>query len=63
MSPSSPPLVAGRFQAERFAGAGGMGTVFRAVDHSFGQPVALKLINSATGDVDRFAREAEVLAT
>ncbi|MGZ3473524.1 MAG: hypothetical protein ACXWP4_01940 [Polyangiales bacterium] len=35
-------LVAGRFLVEARAGAGGMGTVYRALDRVSGAPVALK---------------------
>lgn len=62
MSSDPTHLIGGRFQIERFAGAGGMGTVFRACDCETGRPVALKLINTMGGDADRFEREAEVLS-
>jgi tetratricopeptide (TPR) repeat protein len=52
-----------RFEIEREAGAGGMGTVYRARDLSTGERVALKLMHGLGGfDAERFAREAEVLA-
>jgi serine/threonine protein kinase/predicted ATPase len=63
------PLAAGthfaeRFQIERPAGQGGMGTVYRAVDGQTGRVVALKLIQpgDAQQDVERFLREAQILA-
>ncbi|MFO0579161.1 MAG: protein kinase [Polyangia bacterium] len=64
------PLAAGtefaeRFQIERPAGQGGMGTVYRALDRHSGRTVALKLIQSgdAPQDVDRFLREGQILAS
>src|SRR5215470_4739943 len=56
-------LVAGRFEIEAVAGAGGMGTVYRARDLASRQIVALKTLASV-GECDaaRFAREAAVLA-
>jgi eukaryotic-like serine/threonine-protein kinase len=38
-------VLAERFELERVAGAGGMGTVFRARDRQTGEPVALKLLD------------------
>ncbi len=56
-------LIAGRFVLERQAGSGGMGAVFRALDRLDGSPVALKILHSRQPrDVERFAREAEILA-
>lgn len=58
-------LFAGRFEIDRVAGAGGMGTVYRARDRLSGDPVALKLLHEhavSTPDVDRFLREADILA-
>lgn len=37
---------AGRFVLERPVGAGGMGTVYRALDRETGAPVAVKLLTS-----------------
>jgi len=54
-------VLADRFEVERFAGAGGMGQVFRAKDRLTGQPVALKLLVGEGGD-SRFLREAKLLA-
>ena len=56
--------IAGRFVVESIAGAGGMGTVYRARDEQTGQTVALKLIHASGKPhlIERFAREAEVLA-
>ncbi len=57
----APGAVLGqRFQLERLAGTGGMGTVYRALDVATGQPVAVKvLLRSA--DTARFARESRLL--
>ena len=58
-------LFAGRFAIEREAGSGGMGTVYAARDLHTDRPVALKLLQlggNFTGDVERFSREAAVLA-
>jgi hypothetical protein len=51
-----------RFEVKAFAGAGGMGRVYRALDRTTGGTVAIKLL-PYDGDAARFAREAEVLAT
>ena len=56
--------LAGRFEIGEPAAAGGMGTVYRATDRQTGKAVAAKVI--AVGDVEdveRFEREAAVLAT
>jgi eukaryotic-like serine/threonine-protein kinase len=53
-------VVANRFEIERFAGVGGMGTVYRALDRETGTPVALKIL--LRGSAERFLREARVLA-
>lgn len=59
---------ANRFEIERLAGSGGMGTVYRARDKLSGQPVALKLLHGQADDLqksdaERFAREAQILST
>ncbi|WP_437317524.1 protein kinase domain-containing protein [Sorangium sp. So ce385] len=57
-------LIADRFVLERPVGAGGMGTVYRAVDRLSGAPVALKL--APLDDAQLRARaiaEADALAT
>src|SRR5262249_41150233 len=60
---SSANMIAGRFAIESPAGAGGMGTVYRARDGATGQAVAVKLLKpGAAEDLERFAREATVLA-
>jgi hypothetical protein len=53
-------VVARRFEVERFAGAGAMGLVYRALDRQTGEGVALKVLSH--GSADRFLREARVLA-
>jgi len=56
-------LVASRFRIERLAGSGGMGSVYRASDTMGQVPVALKIFKgSQERDLDRFEREARVLA-
>jgi eukaryotic-like serine/threonine-protein kinase len=56
--------VAGRFQIEKKAGSGGMGTVYRAHDLVDGSKVALKILSSEQiRDAERFAQEAAILAT
>ena len=56
--------IDGRFTIEGRLGAGGMGTVYRAVQHSIGRPVAIKVVNPRlVGDpqvIKRFLREAKV---
>jgi tetratricopeptide (TPR) repeat protein len=55
--------VAERFVIEREAGAGGMGTIFRAVDRLDGAAVALKVLRGDKAiDIERFEREGAILA-
>jgi hypothetical protein len=54
--------IAGRFELLAEAGAGGMGTVYRARDVQTGDVVAVKLMHAGEG-AERFEREAEILAT
>jgi tetratricopeptide (TPR) repeat protein len=56
-------LVEGRFEIEMRAGAGAMGTVYRALDRHSGERVALKVMREALQDGPaRFARETGALA-
>lgn len=58
-------VIAGRFEIERAASSGGMGTVYRARDLRTGQTVALKLLHpqSASGqDATRLMIESQLLA-
>ncbi len=56
-------LVDGRFELLAEAGAGGMGTVFRARDRTTGELVALKMLHAQQGadHAARFLREAALL--
>jgi len=69
-------VIAGRFRLERRAGAGGMGTVFQALDEASGARVAIKTWSEGTAEpartfvtpreeraLARFEREADALAT
>jgi tetratricopeptide (TPR) repeat protein len=53
-------LVGGRFEIQRIAFSGGMGSVHRALDRSTGEIVALKILRDM--DATRFEREAGSLA-
>jgi serine/threonine protein kinase len=59
---STPTQVAGRYTIERRLGAGGMSTVFMAIDTVLERPVAVKLLAEHLADdeafVARFRREA-----
>jgi len=62
-----PGVQVGPYKIEAHLGAGGMGTVFRAVDTVLGRQVALKLLHPGMiGDAmaaARFQREARMLAS
>jgi eukaryotic-like serine/threonine-protein kinase len=51
----------GPYKIENPIGAGGMGTVYRAVDTRLGRAVAIKIINQTFGN--RFEREARAIST
>jgi len=53
-----------RFELVKRIGSGGMGTVWRAVDRTTGEVVALKVLRDPEGDgAARFIKEARILAT
>src|SRR4030088_3587716 len=53
----------GRYKDPVILGAGGMGTVYRAVDPSLDRYVAIKVLTAREPKyVERFRREAQVLA-
>jgi serine/threonine protein kinase/tetratricopeptide (TPR) repeat protein len=57
-------IIAGRFTLDRRAGSGAMGVVYRADDAVTKRAVALKMLRArGPSFAERFAREAEVLAT
>jgi tetratricopeptide (TPR) repeat protein len=59
----TPDLAFQRFVLEQKAGSGGMGTVYRALDRTTGERVALKVIRKDDDvDEERFAREALALS-
>src|SRR5215510_8186099 len=62
--PVAGELFAQRFLVEDQIAIGGIGAIFRAIDQQTGRPVALKLLQShgSAEDVQRFAREAQILA-
>ncbi|AUX27367.1 protein kinase [Sorangium cellulosum] len=56
-------VLASRFVVERQVAAGGMGTVYRALDRLDDRRVALKVLHSREAfDVERFERESQILA-
>jgi len=56
-------LIGERFEIEKLAARGGMGLVYRARDRWSDEPVALKMVEAQVAQaVERFAREARVLA-
>lgn len=56
-------LVVGRFEIRELTGYGGMGTVYKSLDNTTGEMIALKVLSTATAvDEARFRRETELLA-
>ncbi len=56
-------LVGDRFQIERLAKAGGMGAVYRAIDRTNGNAVAVKMLSGCSEQAaSYFARESRILA-
>src|SRR5678815_629041 len=56
-------VIAGRYEIVQRAGEGGMGAIYRALDHARGGQVAIKVLRRAEEiDVARFQREARLLA-
>ncbi len=56
-------VIADRFVLERLAAAGGMGSVYRALDQATGRTVAVKVVAGGGAHDRRFVREAELLAS
>jgi serine/threonine protein kinase len=58
--------LSGRYRLEARIGAGGMSTVYRALDETLQRPVAVKLMNrevaSDSDQLERFRREARAVA-
>lgn len=64
LSPNT--LVAQRFCIEKLAGSGGMSSIYRACDLHTRKPVAIKVLhcaNPTAEERERFAREAQLLAS
>lgn len=56
--------MTGRYRLQHRVGRGGTAAVYLATDRETGEPVAVKLLELARpDDLERFAREAEVLAS
>ncbi len=56
-------IIDERFAIISLARTGGMGSVYRALDRSTGQHVALKLLHELSDDYARFRHEARILAS
>ena len=65
-SPLGPGVQLGQYTIETAIGAGGMGTVFRAVDTRLHRPVAIKFLSDDLADAAarrRFQREAQMASS
>ena len=66
MSTLEGTTLSGRYRLEARIGAGGMATVYRALDETLERPVAIKLMNrevaSDSEQLERFRREARAVA-
>src|SRR5271166_6272369 len=57
-------VISDQFEVEHFSGAGGMGQIYQARDLRTGERVAIKVLSRpGASDLERFSREAELLAT
>jgi len=64
--PLGPGVQLGQYRIEAAIGAGGMGTVFRALDTKLHRPVAIKLLSDDLADAAarrRFQREAQMASS
>ena len=64
--PLGPGVQLGQYKIETAIGAGGMGTVFRAVDTKLHRPVAIKFLSDELADAAarrRFQREAQMASS
>src|SRR6202050_1666645 len=64
--PPGPGTLVGQYEIETEIGAGGMGTVFRAVDTKLQRPVAIKFLSDDLADAAarrRFQREAQMASS